>query len=37
MFDIILAIAFGCLAWGSWHEYTTNPEKYKKYTGRNRR
>ena len=32
MFDIILAIVFGCLAWGSWHEYTTNPDKYKKYS-----
>ncbi|MCF0231539.1 MAG: hypothetical protein HUJ63_04570, partial [Enterococcus sp.] len=32
MFDILLAIVFGCLAWGSWHEYTTNPDKYKKYS-----
>ena len=32
MFDTFLAIFFGCLAWGSWHEYTTNPDKYKKYS-----
>lgn len=32
MFDTFLAIVFGCFAWGSWHEYTTNPDKYKKYS-----
>lgn len=37
MFDTLLAIVFGCLAWGSWHEYTTKPDKYAKYSSFSKR